>query len=545
MPHIKNNLLRELQYAYYLKNRPNGSKELLEADRLQYLGSTETLLKPSYTYADYASVMLASEIVAEQAKVDFPIFYCASDEFKFSMDEIPRTSENFLVIPIISSTDMSSHTEFYMEQPTFPDIKLESKFFEDKWEAFKGTPYVPTEPTGNLVTADVGTPENNTGIFYLLFPFFGAYMGDTDFKTTYYTRIDSFLKGHFNTGGSSPQVVELGKGFMGGTNEPRPLKTIAKVSLVENLMGSVGKILAYKTTELFSGGNDIYAYLRVSLTRPLQTDFDFNYSYVPVFDLNETIEVPTTLEELRDTFGMISDQYNQYTVKSTPRAVVNDVDVASLIGKIPAGQLETFIPIRFNTPTNVEDRYFTNFIIKDIVPRADVTLLNNNMLVSVSNLPEENYDLSKDGLFFQVEIFENGVSLHDHDVGSVNYQDLSGARAYTVEVTVTNVDIAQAVLKIAYGQPLSSAFIKSKRHILYHTSMIANNGYDYTNDLSMITTGKPNLFLEGTKVQKFSFPLRFKSTEDEITLVFRNDVNGIFNGKKGIGTHTGFTFRKV
>ena len=437
---------------------------------------------------------------------------------------------------------MSSHLAFTFTPEFGASIEAVSKFFtEAKWEALSGKPFVELGK-GSVFIHALSNQHANPGIVYLLFPYFGPLPGDPDYKEVFYDSVGAFprLTADFDTGGGSPQHVDLGVAFTQASNKEAPYTSYAKLSLVVSSTG--GDVpLAFKSY-VHKGSNAKQYFIRVHLTRPLTTSLTFGLDYLPEVDLDSNIVA--SLPMLKDEYGLDAKGENHYTVTPTQKGTDALITIAAGPHTMLAGTSELYIPVTIHAAAS-NARHFYEFKLKNLAPRTDLKLLNNSLILAVSNHSSSNFDLAKQGLFVEMQITENGKLVANYDLGQTYRHDMPAGRAFEVIITVNCIDTVAANLRAMNNQPISSVYEPSLRHLFYQVTLRDDTNQVLDNDLESIGSGEPSVFIAGNTKQMFKFPISFKSDQTEISLQFKNLVTTMFNGYNVIGDVVGFTFNKV
>lgn len=547
MAHLLNPLYQNLLYHYYMSQRPTGEKELLNDDKIHRFGTHPDIRKPNHFYADYGFVMTKDQIKAEQDAVDYPLVYTPveDDDIKFSLDKTIRNVETYLVVPIVATTEMSSLKSFYHTRGADPTkFYLVPLFWDNaKMEAYKGSALENND--GEYFNFPLGSTKSNPGIVYIAFKYFGPMKGDPDFVDKWWESAEAeapALWAQYDTGGRTPQPVAIGNSFIHASNDSLVPTSYMKMSLVEEVNGEL-EILCHKSCNLLvtSGQRDIS--LRITLTRPLPHPITMDLNFLSTMNLSSSITDTSTLERLEDVYGVEATGFFQYSIREAQRATLagDTVVVSDSTATIPAGQTEVLIPIGLKA---YNGRYFTEVSVENISDRTGLKLLNNGILLTVHDASIDE-SLVGQGLYYSIDVFENGRKIDSFNVGETHYMDVPDGRIYEAVVTVNCLDVESAKLKARYGQPISSAFEPSARHQFTGVTLENDQGIQLESDIVMLTPGKHNVMVKGNSEQQFKFPVNLSSSEQEITLSLANDVTTLFNGRTDVGKYSGFTFRKV
>ena len=546
MPHLLNQLVTGLYYAYHMTYRPSQNIELLDPDNIHRLGANTSIRKPNYMYSDYGFVMTADQLRTEQDAVDYPLVYTPEEEgLKFSVDKVVRNVTTYIVVPVVATTEVSSLKQYWYTVGANPEmLPLVPMYWDEaKFQAFKGSELEANE--GEYFNFPLGTSKSNPGIIYLAYPYFGPKEGDPDYVEKYWDIADNIpaLFGKFDTGGRTPQTVEIGNSFMKASNKNKIPTTYIKQSLVRQQDGEY-KTICHKTCNLLidsSSQEDVF--LRISLTRPFPNDISMDINYQSNMELTNGITSPLVIDKLSDVYGLTIDDFHQYSVRRAARATLSGSTIVKTIDNItiPAGTIDFVVPFSLK---GYVGRYFTEIAVENISNRDNVKLLNNGILISVSDGSIDE-DLSKQGLYYSMDIYENGRKIDSFNIGETNYMNVDGGRVYEAVVTVNCLDFADATLRARYNQPISSSFQPSKRHLFTKVELKNDQGLLLNSSIEMIGTGEYNLMMAEATEQQFKFPVNLGTSVQELTLSLANLVTTTFNGKKDIGTYTGFTFRKV
>lgn len=546
MAHILNPLISGLYYAYYLTYRPTENIELLTNDNIHKLGTNALIRKPNYMYSDFGFVMTEAQLKAEQDSVDYPLVYTPeNEELRFSVDKTVRNVVTYIVVPVAATTEISSVKQYWYTIGADPSmLKLVPKYWDQaKFENFKGEPLSSNE--GEYFSFPLGSSKANPGIIYIAYPYFGPSEGDPDYTEKFWDVSDNIpaLFAKYNTGGRTPQTIEVGNSFTKAYNKNQIPTSYLKQSLVHEVNGQM-EIIAQKTCDLrIEVGSQEDVFFRLTLTRPLPHDISMDINYLSDMELSGGITSPLVTDKLDEVYGLYTDAFHQFSVRPSARATLSGSTIVKTLDSItiPSGTTEVLIPV---TLKGYPGRYFTEFSVENISNRDGLKQMNNGILVSVadSSVDEE---VSGQGLYYSMDVYENGRKIDSFNIGETNYMNIDDGRVYEAVVTVNCVNVAEAELRARYNQPLSTSFEPTKRHLFTRTELKNDQGILLNSSIDMITTGEPNLMVAGNSEQQFKFPVNLNSSETELTLSLANIITTTFNGKKDIGTYTGFTFRKV
>ena len=463
--YLKYEIEDEQPYLFYLEHYKTTKAEFYIDDGIEFnlhdVGPVAT-----GCYAGKGRLRNGADAQALQAKLDYPIFIQAPHDFK-EPDGV--FNDYYIEIPIVMNGDMLTRYNYTVldANAATEDDSIANHLFweqadwENYWDLAPGTFNQETHGKDFSKLISITDSKQNPGILYLMYPYYGPLPDAESFTEEHYSG-EAILKANVLTGGSVPQVFEIGQCFRHASRGPLagPYDSYLKMSVVSPVNSTDGtelidgyKSVVYSMNNI-SGPQIDDVLLRIALTTPLETPVTFTLDLEPAFSTLSDTDLINSIPAMRDKFGLVDSEHSILAVTPTPGGIPNTEFVPrSQQITIPAGQQFITIPIVLKRP--VDGRYAVLARVHSFADRTMLKVLNNDVLITNTMHASNAYDDNMLSVIVEAEVYDGTQLVYSGALNSNNSVDLPKDIKYTVKFKIKYYDRLKSEYRLSQGDSLS------------------------------------------------------------------------------------------